>query len=74
MLARSLSPDEDVIRPIVAVRVVNPVNGKREEVYALLDSGADRDYLSDRVAKAIGLATKKRNVNLVTVEESTRRI
>ena len=73
MLARSLSPEEDVIRPIVAVRVVNPGNGRKEEVYALLDSGADRDYLSERVADAIGLRTKRRNVNLVTVEESIRK-
>ena len=73
MLARSLSPEEDVIRPIVAVRVVNPMNGAREEIYALLDSGADRDYLSDRVANAIGLTTRRRRVNLVTVEEASRR-
>ena len=73
MLARSLSPEEDVIRPIVAIRVINPASGKSEEIYALLDSGADRDYLSERVAGAIGLSTKRRNVNLVTVEDSSRR-
>ena len=73
MLSRTLSPEEDVIRPIVAVRVINPVNGRREEVYALLDSGADRDYLSERVADTIGLSTRKRRVNLVTVEEASRK-
>ena len=72
-MARSLSPEEDVIRPIVAVKVANPANGRSEAIYALLDSGADRDYLSDRVAEAIGLSTRTRSVNLVTVEESTRR-
>ena len=65
MLARSLSPEEDVIRPIVAVRVINPTDGRREEVYALLDSGADRDYLSDRVANSIGLLTKKKRVKIL---------
>ena len=73
MLARSLSSEEDVIRPIVAVKVVNPENGNSEEIYALLDSGADKDYLSERVAGTIGLRTKSRRVNLVTVEESSRR-
>ena len=63
-----------MVRPIVAIRVINPKNGQIEEIYALLDSGADRDYLSGRVAQKLGLETKKKSVNLVTVEESSQRI
>ena len=62
-----------MVRPIVAVRVINPRNGELEEIYALLDSGADRDYLSERVAHKLGLETKKKSINLVTVEESSQR-
>ena len=61
------------MRPIVAVRVVNPANGEIEEIYALLDSGADRDYLSERVAHKLGLVTKKKSINLVTVEEASNK-
>ena len=57
----------------MAIRVVNPRNGKSKEIYALLDSGADRDYLSDRVAGELDLTMIQRKVNLVTVEESSRR-
>ena len=73
-MARSMSPDEDVIRPIVPVRIINPKNGELEEIYALLDSGADRDYLSDRVAKKLALETKTRQINLVTIEEASKKV
>ena len=63
-----------MVRPIVAVRVINPRNGEIEEIYALLDSGADRDYLSERVAHKLGLETKKTSINLVTIEEASSKM
>ena len=62
------------MRPIVAVRVINPANGEIQEIYALLDSGADRDFLSERVAHKLGIVTKKKSINLVTVEEASNRV
>ena len=63
-----------MVRPIVAVRVINPRNGEIEEIYALLDSGADRDYLSERVAHKLGLETKRTSINLVTIEEASSKM
>ena len=62
------------MRPIVAIRVINPKNGEIEEIYALLDSGADRDFLSERVAHQLGLSTKKKNINLITIEEASNKM
>ena len=73
-MSRSLSPAEDVVRPIVAIRVINPMNAEMEEIYALLDSGADRDYLSERVARKLGLEMRHKEVNLVTVEEASKKV
>ena len=63
-----------MVRPIVAIRVINPRNAEMEEIYALLDSGADRDYLSEGVARRLGLETTKKRINLVTVEETSERV
>ena len=37
------------------MNVVNPETREREAIYALLDSAADRDYLSVRVAQRLKL-------------------
>ena len=60
-----------MVRPIVAIRVIIPKNREIEEIYALLDSGADRDYLSERVAQKLKLETKSKSINLVIIEESS---
>ena len=39
----------------MATNIVNPRNGKSEKIYAILDSGADRDYISQATAERIGL-------------------
>ena len=49
-----------MIRPIVAVTITNPVSGKSERIYALIDSGADRDYLSTDLGERLGLITSER--------------
>ena len=39
--------EDDAIRPIVAVNVCNKVTGKCRAVYALLDTGSNRDVIDE---------------------------
>ena len=39
----------------MAARVINPISGDGEEVYALVDTGANRDYMSTELAERLGL-------------------
>ena len=39
------------MRPIVAITIANPKTRKKESVYAILDSGADRDYVGIDLAQ-----------------------
>ena len=71
MMTRNVSAGVKVIRPIVAARVINPETGQKEEVYALVDTGADRDYLSTRVRDRLGLVKRESVINLKTVSESS---
>ena len=71
MMTRNVSAGVKVIRPIVAARVINPKNGQSEEVYALVDTGADRDYLSTKVRDRLGLDKRESVINLKTVSESS---
>ena len=66
-MTRSVSAGIRVIRPIVAAKVSNPSTGKSECLYALVDSGADRDYLSSRVRDRLGLEKRESLINLKTV-------
>ena len=49
--------DNEVIRPLVACRVVNTALGFGRVVYALLDQGSDRDVISQSVMKDLRLET-----------------
>ena len=56
---------------------MNPSNGKEEMVYALIDSEADRDFISTKLAKRLGLKistkwTELNSVNTTTVGWSPR--
>ena len=55
-----------MIRPIVATRITNPATGKEEAVYALYDTGADTDYISDSLAQRLGLKLNKEFIQLST--------
>ena len=55
-----------MIRPIVATRITNPATGKEEAVYALYDTGADTDYISDSLALRLGLKLNKEFIELST--------
>ena len=51
----SIGDDDNAIRPIVAVYVTNMETGERERIYALLDTGAARDFLTLKCARRLGL-------------------
>ena len=49
-----------MIRPIVAVRIKNNDNGKNKTIYAMLDSGADTDFIDEKVITELGIDTWKK--------------
>ena len=57
-----------MIRPIVPVRIVNRGNGSSTEVYALLDSGSDRDVISNDVKDALGLSVLSQRMSVKTLD------
>ena len=50
------------------MRVVNLCNGSSTEVYALLDSGSDRDVVSDDVRDALGLSVHSQRMSVKTLD------
>ena len=55
----------------MAAKVKNPISGKGEEVFALVDTGANRDYMSTELAKRLGLEMKYLTMNLKTATEAS---
>ena len=55
MIAKTLevSANDKVIRPIVAVNIKEPRTGTSEIIYAVLDTGADKDYISIALAERL---------------------
>ena len=55
MIAKTLevSSNDKVIRPIVAVNIKEPRTGTSETIYAVLDTGADKDYISIALAERL---------------------
>ena len=49
----------------------NPKSGKGEEVYALVDTGANRDYISTELAGRLSLEVNYSALNLKTATESS---
>ena len=54
----------------MAVTITNPVSGRSEQIYALIDSGADRDYLSTDLGVRLGLITKEELMTITTVKDT----
>ena len=50
--------------------ITNPISGKTERIYALIDSGADRDYLSTDLGVRLGLITKEELMTITTVKDT----
>ena len=60
-----------VIRPLVAVKLINAKNGKEIITYAMLDTGSDRDVISEDIILDLELDQRKRPVTIQTVESTT---
>ena len=58
-----MAEEDDSIRPIVALYVVNPATKERISTYALLDTGSDRDVIDESLAKELKLKTRSRMMN-----------
>ena len=71
MATRSLAGDDNPVRPIVAVYVSNCETGEREVIYALLDTGSNRDFLSLRTARRLGLKTWEEPCKITTLKGTT---
>ena len=55
----------------MAAKVINPTTGEEEEVYALVDTGANRDYMSTELAERLKMEVKYSTLNLKTATDSS---
>ena len=62
---------DEVIRPIVALRVVNRKKNKSEIVYALLDSGSEVDVFSEDLVKRLEAERTWAKTKILTVDSAT---
>ena len=58
--------EDDVLRPVVPIRI--KTSGFSKIVYGIIDSGADRDVISEEVVKALAIETKATDMRVITVE------
>ena len=68
-----MAADDDIIRPIVVVRVTNTSSGETRDVYAMLDSGSDRDVICESLVTAMNIPTKAKPMTVNTVDSSETR-
>ena len=59
-----MAEEDDSIRPIVALNVINPATKEKISTYALLDTGSDRDVIDESLAKELKLKTRSRMMNV----------
>ena len=59
------------MRPIVAITIANTKTGKKESVYAILDSGADRDYVGISLARRLGLEMAQKEMGVSFVDTTS---
>ena len=62
--------DDEVIRPLVACRVVNTALGFSRVVYALLDQGSDRDVISQSLMRDLRLDTWTQYMTVKTLDNT----
>ena len=53
------------------MKITNPTTGKEEEIYALIDSGANRDFISTQLANRLGLEISVRWTKLFSINSTT---
>ena len=61
-----------MLRPIVAISIANIRTGKKESVYAILDSGADRDYVGINLAQRLGLEMEQKELELTFIDTTSK--
>ena len=69
-MSKTVASGDEVMRPIVAVRVTNDKTGKDKTIYAMLDSGADTDFISDTVVEELDIWTWEKDMTVVTVDQN----
>ena len=67
---KTVASSDEVIRPIVAVRISNTSSGRSKDVYAMLDSGADTDFVSTSIMRELSVETWEREMTVVTVDHN----
>ena len=62
-----MSPEEMVLMQTAKCNVFNKVNGKQENIRMLFDSGSQRTYITEDLAKKLSLTLgEKSKISLVT--------
>ena len=65
-----VAASDKIIRPIVALRVVNKKKNKSEIVYALLDSGSEVDIFSENLTKRLEAERSWAETKILTVDSA----
>ena len=63
-----MASGDEILRPIVPVRLKDAVTGRSCVIYAMLDSGADTDFGADSVVDELGLVPWEKEMTIATVE------
>jgi len=63
-----VAASDEVIRPIVALRVVNKRENTTEIVYALLDSGSECDVFSEKLTERLKAKKTWAETKIITVD------
>ena len=67
MACKTINGKDDTVRPIVTIMVTNLETGEQEKIFALLDTGSDRDFLSYKTANRLGLTFRKELMDITTL-------
>ena len=59
---------DDVIRPIVAIRVVDVDSGRSFITNAMLDSGSDCDVISEKIVNSLNMITVTKRLAVCTMD------
>jgi hypothetical protein len=57
----------------VAVEVTNPMNGKTEKTYAMLDGGSEFSIIDQSLAKKLDLETDVEEMTVTTLESTVHK-
>ena len=63
-----MASGDEILRPIVPVRLKDAVTGRSCVIYAMLDSGADTDFVAESVVEELGVPSWEKEMTVVTVE------